>query len=106
MFILLLLVLALLFPPAAGAAGGVGTGDTVSWEQFQKDVFNSGLTVGPALTVAPVVGWRQQVDYATKMAAGVNVTPVIAEGRVFVLGALGNAWAFEAKTGKKSGRLS
>jgi outer membrane protein assembly factor BamB len=101
MFILLLLVLALLFPPAAGAAGGVGTGDTVSWEQFQKDVFNSGLTVGPALTVAPVVGWRQQVDYATKMAAGVNVTPVIAEGRVFVLGALGNAWAFEAKTGKK-----
>jgi FOG: WD40-like repeat len=33
--------------------------------------------------------------------AGVNITPLVAENKVFILDALGGLWAFEAKTGKQ-----
>ena len=101
-----LLLLFSLFLPFAARAGSEGGGSTPAWEQFQKDVFNSGLTTSPAPTANINVGWRRQAGYVTAMAAGVNHTPVVAEGKVFVLDALGEAWAFDAGTGDQLWKTS
>ncbi|GAB6274750.1 MAG: hypothetical protein STSR0004_16150 [Peptococcaceae bacterium] len=74
-----------------------GTG----WEQFQKDSLNSGQTESPAPTTDITLGWRRQVQVDNPQApmAGVNVTPLVAENKVFILDARGGMWAFETKTG-------
>ncbi len=98
----LVLILSLLLSSFAQANGGAGGGGAIaSWEQFQKDFYNSGQTIGPAPIANIAQGWRQQVQVDNPQApmAGICVTPVVAEGKVFVLDARGRMWAFEAKTG-------
>ena len=85
---------------ALGSSGATGAGPA-AWEQFQKDSINSGQTTSPAPVAELTVGWRRQVQVDNPQApmAGVNVTPLVAENKVFILDARGGMWAFEAKTG-------
>ena len=72
-----------------------------NWGQFQSDLYNSGVTTSPA-PVSPVeVGWKVQVGHTdpAQMAAGVNNTPLVADGKVLVTGALADTWLLDAKTG-------
>jgi len=94
LLISLLLVFSFLLPLAAWAGG-----ETAGWEQFQKDVYNSGRTTSPAPAADITEGWRRQAG-GTGM-AGVNATPLVAEGKVFALDALGGMYAFEVKTGQQ-----
>lgn len=70
------------------------------WDQFQNDLYNSGVASTSKAPLAFITkGWKVQVDHATGMAAGVNNTPLVVNGKVFVIGALAKAWLFDAKDG-------
>ncbi len=68
-----------------------------AWPQFQNDLYNDGVTGAAAPLSAPATAWKQQVGNNTM--TGVNVVPLVAGGRVYVLDALGELWAFDAGTG-------
>ncbi len=89
------------FAYANGKSNGGEVKTGTGWEQFQKDSLNSGQTEDPAPTNNITQGWRQQVQMDNPQApmAGVNVTPLVAENKVFALDAQGGMWAFEAKSG-------
>lgn len=92
-----LLIASLLAPAAGWASESAGGG---AWPQFQNDLYNDGLTSdqAPASTHGVGVAWQQQIGHDS-MGAGINSTPLVAGGNVFVLDALGKTWAFDAKTG-------
>ncbi len=97
LWLLMTILLACLLAPAAGWASESGSGG--SWPQFQSDLYNDGLTgdQAPAGSSGVSVAWQQQVGNTSM--AGINSTPLVAGGNVFVLDALGKAWAFDASTG-------
>jgi outer membrane protein assembly factor BamB len=99
--VLILSLFLVSFAHADSKGNGVRVKAGTGWEQFQKDSLNSGQAESPAPTANITQGWRQQVqvDNPQGPMAGVNVTPLIAENKVFILDARGGMWAFEAKTG-------
>jgi len=100
---LLLLLVAWAGCKTAAGSNGQTIVEAASWEQFQKDSLNSGLTSGPAPVADITAGWRRQVQVDNPQApmAGANVTPLVAENKVFILDAPGTLWAFEARTGNQ-----
>ncbi|HAG09323.1 MAG TPA: hypothetical protein DCK87_07185, partial [Desulfotomaculum sp.] len=99
--ILSLFLVSFAYADRKGNEGNIKAG--TGWEQFQQDSLNSGQTESPAPTTNITQGWRRQVQVDNPQApmAGVNVTPLVAENKVFILDACGGLWAFEAKTGAK-----
>jgi len=73
-----------------------GSSDQV-WPQFQNDCRNSGVTTSAEPVSRPAVGWKRQVG--SNAMTGISVVPLVAGGNVYVLDALGEAWAFDARTG-------
>jgi outer membrane protein assembly factor BamB len=84
--------------PANNAAWAESIND---WEQFQNDLYNSGVATSPAPLSSVTKGWKVQVGHTdpAQMAAGVNNTPLVADGKVLVIGALADTWLLDAKTG-------
>jgi outer membrane protein assembly factor BamB len=73
---------------------------TSSWEQFQKDEVNSGKTTDLApLNVTKA--WKVFTHTDDWGMSGVDVAPIVADGKVFVIDARGYAWAFDAKSGEE-----
>ena len=70
------------------------------WQQFQKDEVNIGRTDDSA-PLGVNYGWRVFTHTDQWMAAGIGVTPIIADGKVFVIDAQGYAWAFYPENGTK-----
>ncbi len=69
-----------------------------SWEQFQKDEVNTGKTTD----LAPLNATKAWKMFTTSTGmAGVDVAPIMAEGKVFVIDAKGCAWALDAKKGEE-----
>lgn len=87
---IVLVLCALLAPMAVLANGG-------DWPQFQKDKVNSGKT----LTTAPITSVRVAWSVFTHCTAthGIDVTPIVANGKVFVIDVDEYAWAFDAVSG-------
>ena len=71
-----------------------------SWEQFQKDEVNTGKTTDLAPLNA-TKAWKMSTHTDDWGMAGVDVAPIMAEGKVFVIDARGCAWALDAKNGEK-----
>lgn len=73
------------------------------WQQFQKDDINIGRTDDSA----PTDYWNEEVSWSKYthtnqwMAAGIEGTPIVADGKVFVIDAQGYAWAFHQGNGKE-----
>ena len=71
------------------------------WQQFQKDDVNIGRTDDSA----PTDYWNEEVLWSKYthtnqwMAAGIEGTPIVADGKVFVIDAQGYAWAFHQGNG-------
>ena len=70
---------------------------SAAWSQFQKDAVNSGRTSSAAPVSSPRVAWSAFTSY--RATHGIDVTPVAAAGRVFVIDVDGWAWAFDAAAG-------
>jgi outer membrane protein assembly factor BamB len=92
-------VIGLMALPANNTAWAESVND---WEQFQNDLYNSGVTTSPAPLSSVTKGWKVQVGHTdpAQMAAGVNNTPLVADGKVLVIGALADTWLLDAKTGQ------
>ncbi len=67
------------------------------WFQFQKDKINSGQTQDLAPITSPYVAWSSFTHYAGTH--GIDVTPIIAEGKVFTVDVDEYAWAFDIENG-------
>ncbi len=67
------------------------------WPQFQKDEINSGKTTEAAPVTSPGVAWSVFTHYASTH--GIDVTPIVANGKVFVIDVDEYAWAFDAENG-------
>ena len=72
------------------------------WPQFQKDEVNSGWTTDPAPTAEPIKAWKNfthgKGDESCS-SGGIDVPPLVAEGKVFVIDCCADLWAFNATTG-------
>ena len=73
-------------------------GESIDWPQFQKDKINSGKTLSPAPISDISIGWREHVGGGVGC-AGIDIVPLVADGKVFVFDALAGVWAFDSKTG-------
>ncbi|MHC1610028.1 MAG: outer membrane protein assembly factor BamB family protein [Candidatus Methanospirareceae archaeon] len=73
---------------------------TSSWEEFQKDGVNSGKTTDLA-PLNPTKAWKVFTHTDDWGMSGVDVAPIVADGKVFVIDARGYAWAFDAKSGEE-----
>ncbi|MHC1599917.1 MAG: outer membrane protein assembly factor BamB family protein, partial [Candidatus Methanospirareceae archaeon] len=73
---------------------------TSSWEQFQKDEVNSGKTTDLAPLNA-TKAWKVFTHTDDWGMSGVDVAPIVADGKVFVIDARGYALAFDAKSGEE-----
>jgi outer membrane protein assembly factor BamB len=67
------------------------------WPQFQKSADNSGVTAEAAPLEAPAEVWSAFTHY--RSTHGIDVTPIVAGGRVFVIDVEGVAWAFDVDDG-------
>ncbi|MCD4840698.1 MAG: PQQ-binding-like beta-propeller repeat protein [Methanosarcinales archaeon] len=67
------------------------------WPQFQKNNINSGYTADSAPVNDPELAWSKHTS-GTGM-GGIDVTPIIADGAVYVLDYQGILWSFNATTG-------
>ena len=71
------------------------------WQQFQKDEINSGWTTDCAPVYdPPTLAWWKQTT-GTGM-GGIDVTPIVGDGDVYVLDYQGVLWSFDAKTGTEN----
>jgi outer membrane protein assembly factor BamB len=72
------------------------------WPQFQRDEVNSGWTTDPAPTAEPIKAWKNfthgKGDESCS-SGGIDVPPLVAEGKVFVIDCCADLWAFNATTG-------
>jgi outer membrane protein assembly factor BamB len=73
---------------------------TSSWDQFQKDDMHSGVTTELAPVKNVVKAWKVFTHTDDWKMAGIDVMPIVAEGKVLVIDAKGYAWAFDAKSGE------
>lgn len=71
--------------------------DDEEWTQFQNDIVNSGKTGSHAPVDSRCVAWSAFTHYSSTH--GIDVTPIIANGKVFVIDVLEYAWAFDVDTG-------
>jgi outer membrane protein assembly factor BamB len=71
--------------------------DDGEWPQFQKDKKNSGQTQSSAPTSSVRVAWSVFTHYSSTH--GIDVTPIVANGKVFVVDVDEYAWAFDAVSG-------
>ncbi|MDF2955136.1 MAG: Outer membrane protein assembly factor BamB [Candidatus Alkanophagales archaeon MCA70_species_2] len=85
-----LLLLTLLLSTCASAA----------WLQFQHDELNSGTTAELAPVSGVDVAWKAQVHSDDWQMAGVDIEPIVADGKVFVLDAQAYVTAFDACSGE------
>jgi outer membrane protein assembly factor BamB len=90
MLLTALLLCALLVPTMALA-------EDEGWPQFQKDKVNSGETWATAPTTSVSVAWSAFTHYTATH--GIDVTPIVANGKVFVIDVDEYAWAFDALSG-------
>ncbi len=68
------------------------------WQQFQKDNINTGYTTDSApVSDPPTLAWWNQTS-GTGM-GGIDVTPIVADGAVYVLDYQGVLWSFDVATG-------
>jgi len=88
----LVLLLSLLTAYSVVAADG-------DWPQFQKNEINTGVTESSAPVENPYLKWSVFTHY--RNTHGIDVTPVIYGGKVFVIDVDGYAWAFDAETGEE-----
>jgi len=73
---------------------------TATWYQFQKDEIASGWTTDSAPANDPALVWWEQTS-GTGM-GGIDVTPIVADGAVYVLDYQGVLWSFDTKTGEEN----
>jgi outer membrane protein assembly factor BamB len=87
--IMVLVTIALAMPVASAA----------DWQQFQKDEISIGWTTDCApIYDPPTLAWSY--DVAGTGHAGVEGTPIVGDGKVFVLNYAGVLFIFDAKTGQ------
>lgn len=67
------------------------------WPQFQKNAANYGVTSSPAPVETPCEVWSVFTHYWGTH--GIDVTPIAANGKIFVIDVDGCAWAFDADDG-------
>ncbi|HIH87517.1 MAG TPA: PQQ-binding-like beta-propeller repeat protein, partial [Methanosarcinales archaeon] len=67
------------------------------WEQFQKNNINSGYTADSAPVSDPELAWSNHTS-GTGM-GGIDITPIVADGAVYVIDYQGILWSFDATTG-------
>ena len=71
------------------------------WQQFQKDEIATGWTTDCApVNDPPTLAWWKQTS-GTGM-GGIDVTPIVGDGDVYVLDYQGVLWSFDAKTGTEN----
>ena len=70
------------------------------WQQFQKDEINIGWTTDSAPVNDPELAWSKHTS-GTGM-GGIDVTPIVADGAVYVLDCKGILWSFDATTGTEN----
>ena len=70
------------------------------WEQFQKNNINTGYTADSAPVNDPELAWSNPTS-GTGM-GGICVTPIVADGAVYVLDFQGVLWSFDATTGAEN----
>jgi len=79
-------------------SGMAFAGDAVTdWPQFQKTKTNTGYTTDLAPVTSPYVVWSAFTHY--RATHGIDVPPVIANGRVFTIDVDNYAWSFDVETG-------
>lgn len=71
--------------------------DGEDWPQFQQNEDSTGVTSSPAPVKSPLEAWSAFTHY--RGTHGIDVTPIAANGKVFVIDVDGYAWAFNADTG-------
>jgi len=71
------------------------------WHQFQRDEVNSGRTNESAPVNNAAKAWKQFTHTDSWGMAGVDVTPIVADGNAFVIDARAYAWAFDAESGEE-----
>ena len=70
------------------------------WHQFQRDEVNSGITNESAPVNNAAKAWKSIFTHTDSWGmSGIDVAPIVAGGKVFVIDAQAYAWAFDAKTG-------
>ena len=72
--------------------------ESFSWHQFRKDAMCTGKTNSIAPTANVAVLWSRFTHYNTTH--GIDVTPIVANGKAFVIDVDEYAWAFDAATGE------
>jgi len=70
------------------------------WQQFQKDKVHTGWTTDNAPVSEPKLAWYKPTS-GTGM-GGIDVTPIVGDGAVYVLDYQGVLWSFDAKTGTEN----
>ena len=83
------MVLVTLAMPVASAA---------DWQQFQKDEISIGWTTDTGPVIKPQLAWSHNIG--SDGHAGIEGTPIVGGGKVFVLNHTGWLHAFYAKTGE------
>jgi len=87
--IMVLVTIALAMPVVSAA----------DWQQFQKDEISIGWTIDCApIYDPPTLAWSY--DVVSTGHAGVEGTPIVGDGKVFVLNYAGVLFIFDAKTGQ------
>jgi outer membrane protein assembly factor BamB len=77
----------------------VSVASATDWQQFQKDEISTGWTTDCApIYDPPTLAWSY--DVAGTGHAGVEGTPIVGDGKVFVLNYKGELFIFDAKTGQ------
>lgn len=71
--------------------------DDGRWPQFQVDAIHTGYTSSTAPVKPPREVWSAFTHY--RATHGIDVTPIVASGKVFTIDVDGYAWAFEADDG-------
>ena len=88
-WIVMVLVAIALAMPVASAA---------DWKQFQKDEISIGWTTDIGPLIKPQLAWSHNIGSSGH--AGIEGTPIVGDGKVFVLNHSGWLHAFHAKTGE------
>jgi len=74
------------------------------WQQFQEDKVNTG--VANDKIVGCSLNWSAKTNTNQWMAAGINVVPIVANDKVYVLDVYGYIWSFNAITGAENANKS
>ncbi|MCK5216762.1 MAG: PQQ-binding-like beta-propeller repeat protein [Methanosarcinales archaeon] len=76
----------------------ISPASAIDWPQFQKDEIHTGWTTdGGPIFNPPTMIWSQHTS-GTGM-GGIDVTPIVGDGDVYVLDYQGILWSFDAMTG-------